>query len=309
MKNKASSTFKVGAVSLSFLIIGYQTALFVQRAAVLRIESVRDRPDTVYVIDDSLAIRLLSEERIPAAYGSGNHFPGGPSSDKVPEGVTVIRRDAPHPAAAAQVRGMARRTESFRFDPNTVGISDLQRLGFSEKQAQAIANYRDKGGRFRRKEDFARSFVVADSVYERLEPFIDIPLTDINAADSAAFDALPGIGPYFAAKMVSYREELHGYSFPEQFLDIWNFGQERYDALADLITCSAPEPYPLWSLPAEELRKHPYIRTLQAARAIVLYRDNNPPEALTAEGLGKAGILPPEDAGKLARCRILSAPE
>ena len=148
------------------------------------------------------------------------------------------RRNAEHGEMAQRIYEAAkgRRVESFRFDPNTVSLSDLQRLGFSEKQAMAIDNYRAKGGRFRRKEDFAKSFVVADSVYRRLEPYIDIPKLDINAADSAAFDALPGIGPYFAARMVALREKLRGYSYPEQLLQIPNFGAERYEGLKDLIT-------------------------------------------------------------------------
>ena len=95
-----------------------------------------------------------------------------------------------------------RKVENFPFDPNTVSQQDLQRLGFSEKQAASIVNYRAKGGRFHRPSDFAKSFVVADSVFRRLEPYISIPQIDINAADSAAFDNLPGIGPYYAAKMV-----------------------------------------------------------------------------------------------------------
>lgn len=128
-----------------------------------------------------------------------------------------------------------RKVENFPFDPNTVSQQDLQRLGFSEKQAASIVNYRAKGGRFHRPSDFAKSFVVADSVFKRLEPYISIPQIDINAADSAAFDNLPGIGPYYAAKMVEYRENIQGYTYPEQLLDIWNFGQERLDGLLDLI--------------------------------------------------------------------------
>ena len=127
---------------------------------------------------------------------------------------------------------------------------------------------------------------------------------DINAADSAEFDGLPGIGPYFAAKMVEYRERLGGYSFPEQLMDIYNFGEERYEALKDLVCCTEPEAFGLWTLPAEELRRHPYIRNWQTANAIVLYRENNPPDSLSVRGLASAGILSPEDAGKLARCRI-----
>ena len=189
-----------------------------------------------------------------------------------------------------------RRYESFRFNPNTATIEDLKRLGFTQKQAEAIDHYRQKGGRFRRKEDFAKSFVVADSVFRRLEAFIDIP-------NSAAFDTLPGIGGYFAAKMVSYREQLGGYSYPEQLMDLWHFDQEKYDGLKDLITLTPPEPYPLWTLPEEELKKHPYIR--DAAHGVVLFREHHPREQLTVEGLEKAGVLPAEDAGRLARCRLV----
>ena len=177
------------------------------------------------------------------------------------------------------------------------------RLGFTLKQAESIENYRAKGGRFRRKSDFAKSYVVSDSIFRRLEPYIDIPLVDINTADSAAFDALPGIGPWFAARMVSFRKELHGYSCKEQLLDIYNFGQERYNGLQDLITVSPAEPYPLWSLPEDSLRLHPFIDR-HAAHAIVLFRENSPAEDLTVDALAAAGILTPEAAAKLSRCRL-----
>ena len=178
------------------------------------------------------------------------------------------------------------------------------RLGFSEKQAQSIDNYRSKGGRFRRKSDFAKSYVVADSVYRRLEAYIDIPMTDINKADSAAFDALPGIGPYYAAKMVEYRSRLGGYSHPGQLMEIRNFDRERYEALSDLITCSSPKPYPLWDLPADSLRLHPYIRGWNEARAIVLLRENTPRDSLRVELIRRAGILPEEDCLRLELCVI-----
>ena len=150
--------------------------------------------------------------------------------------------------------------------------------------------------------------MVADSVYRRLEKYIDIPRTDINKADSAAFDALPGIGPYFASKMVSYREELGGYSFPEQLMDIYHFDREKYDGLSDLICCSPPaKPFDLWGLPADSLRLHPYIRRFDTARAVVLYRENTPREQWTVQGLAKNGIITPEVAAKLAGCKLKGA--
>jgi DNA uptake protein ComE-like DNA-binding protein len=268
-------------------------------------------------VDEALARRLLAqngEESVPAPSGDGAAVAiagGGEGTPRTPGrsqgGDIVIRKDARHPPAVEQVRQAHRKVESFRFDPNTAGQEDLMRLGFSEKQAAAIVNYRAKGGRFRRKEDFAKSFVVADSVYKRLEPYISIPKIDINKADSAAFDTLPGIGGYFAARMVSYRAELGGYSFPEQLMDIWHFDREKYDGLKDLVFCSPPAPFGLWTLPADSLRRHPYIRSWQAARSIVLFRDNTPREGWTVEAIAAAGILPEEDARRLSRC-VIAAP-
>ena len=289
---KISATFKIGAVSLVFLIIGYQTAVFVHRSAILRIEANRDQPDTVYVV-----------ERAPVPTdGSGDT--GGAGSAGRSWKTDTVRRNSAHSAPVRAVREATRRVESFRFNPNEVSVEDLVRLGFSEKQAQSIDNYRQKGGRFRRKSDFAKSFVVSDSVFRRLESYIDIPLLDINRADSAAFDALPGIGPYFAAKMVEYRGRLGGYSYPEQLMDIYHFDREKFDALKDLISCSPPEPYRLWQLPADSLRLHPYIGGWKQAKAIVLLREHSPAEELSVEAIRQAGILSEEDCGKLARCSI-----
>ena len=294
----SGTVFKAGGIALAFLIIGYQSALFVHRAAQLRIAAIRDHPDTVYVVDPGLASRLL------ASYPEMPDQAGASPAGAPP----TVRRNAPHSAPVQQERARSRRVESFRFNPNTVSLEDLMRLGFSEKQARAIDNYRQKGGRFRRPSDFAKSYVVSDSVFKRLEKYIDIPKTDINRADSAAFDALPGIGPYFAAKMVEYRARLGGYSYPEQLMDIYHFDREKYDGLSDLICCSRPrEPFRIWSLPEDSLRLHPYIRTRQAAHSIVLLREHTPREQWTLETIAGAGILPEEDASRLLRC-VVAAP-
>lgn len=363
-KRKGSSlhgSFVTGAIALVFLIIGYEVALFVHKAAVMRIQANRDRPDTVYVIDRALAEEILreadfspeaaessdasasfiaSEDPVVADRVSGDRASGDRASEMPPgakkkadapggiseagrskkvdalgnnaeagrskkAGAVVVRKNAVHSAAVRAVREKAqpRRVENFRFNPNTVSAEDLQRLGFSEKQALSIVRYREKGGRFRRKTDFAKSYVVADSVYERLAPYIDIPKIDINRADSAALVTLPGIGPWFAAKMISYREELGGYSHPEQLLEIYRFDREKYDGLSDLISCSPPDPYLLWTLPEAELARHPYISKAEA-HGIVLYRQHNRAEACTVEGLRKAGVLSEDHAARLSLCLI-----
>jgi hypothetical protein len=146
-------------------------------------------------------------------------------------------------------------------------------------------------------------YVVDDTVFRRLEPFISIPKIDLNKADSAAFSSLPGIGKFFSAKMVAYRDELGGYSYPEQLMDIWHFDKEKFDGLKDLVTVSPPEAFRLWSLPEKDLARHPYI-TGEEARAIVLYRQNTPVEEWTVGKLLELNILDRERGLKLSRCLI-----
>ena len=264
-----------GVIAIVFLLVGYQTALFIHQAAVMKIAANRDEPDTVFV--------YLPEAKVVRK--EGNHTPRA----------EAVRKSLPR-----------RNVESFSFDPNTASVEDLCRLGFSQKQAESIDNYRKKGGRFRRKSDFAKSYVVADSVFRRLEPYIDIPQVDLNLADSASFDALPGIGGWFAAKMVEHRKTLGGYSYKEQLMDIYRFDQDKFDALNDLVTVS-PEymtPYPLWSLPADSLRKHPYIKNWETANAIVIFRQTTPKDQWTIKSLSLAGILDSASTARLSRCLI-----
>ncbi len=326
-KKSLGTSLRIGAVAITFLVIGYQAALFVNSSAVAQLIANRDAPDTVYVTDEALARRILAAESVqypvppipedgisPAASigrscsdsaSSGFGHKAGRENGNG-EGGMAVRRNAQHSEAADRIylKQREKRVESFPFDPNIVSVTDLQRLGFSEKQALSIDAFRKKGGRFRRSSDFAKSYVVSDSVFQRLEPYILIPKVDINAADSAAFDSLPGIGGYFATKMVEYREKLHGYSYPEQLMDIRNFDEEKFRGLADLITVGPSEPYALWTLPEEALAAHPYIGSRSAAHSIVLYRENHRPEQLSVEALASAGILDPTDAARLARCRI-----
>ena len=294
------SSFAAGVAALVFLVIGYQSALFIHKASILGILENRDVPDTVFVVEASLAERILN--KVPEeSIGSARKRIGG-------KDVYAVTVESVHEPQVEAVRRNAApaRVESFRFDPNTVSVRDLMRLGFTQRQAASIDNYRKKGGSFRRKEDFAKSFVVADSVYARLEPYIDIPLLDLNLADSAAFDRLPGIGRYFASKMVEYRHRLGGsYSYKEQLMDIWRFDREKFDGLSDLVAVGAGNvrPYPLWTLPEDSLKLHPYIGPY-AARGIVLYRENNPKSLWTVEALAGAGVLKSEMAAKLSRCSI-----
>ena len=164
-KSGPTQSFITGVIALVFLLVGYQTAVFIHRAAVMKIVADRDEPDTVYVY-------LQSEEVPDSKYLTKSERKYATHEPRA----NAVRQNVPLP-----------RVENFTFNPNTATVEELCRLGFSQKQAQSIENYRSKGGKFSRKADFAKSFVVSDSIYERLEPYIDIPLLDLNQADSADF--------------------------------------------------------------------------------------------------------------------------
>ena len=333
-----SASFVTGAVALVFLIVGYQVALFLNRTAISKILADRSSPDTVYIaytpegngqtVNEQEALwtgSAADENRATGNWTDGNRTGrNGTDGNKTSKNGTVGTRTGRQVAnkdirivsnapryridqnTGERTRPAKRKqVENFMFNPNTASLEDFQRLGFSEKQASAIVNYRSKGGKFRRKSDFAKSFVVADSVYRRLEPYIDIPLIDLNTADSAAFDRLPGIGGYFANKIIEYRTRLRGFSYKEQLMDIYRFDKEKYDALHDLVTVdkNTSTPYPLWSLPEDSLARHPYIGW-HAAHGISVYKSANPVEKWTMGGIIEARILDPGMGDKLARCLI-----
>ncbi len=63
----------------------------------------------------------------------------------------------------------------FDFDPNQIGVEEWVALGFTDKQAAAIENYKASGATFKIKKDLLKLFMVDEQKYEQLEPYIDLP--------------------------------------------------------------------------------------------------------------------------------------
>lgn len=290
----------------------------------LRIESLQDHPDTVYIVSAPGAPQssLSSGPILPPASlsqtasavqseASSGRIPlptsvprttatGSPSaSSSVPD---TVRVNSIHSDAVRQARRAHRPVENFAFNPNTVSLEDLQRLGFSQRQAQSIVNYREKGGRFARAEDFGKSYVVSDSVFRRLRPFIRIPKLDINTADSAAFDDLPGIGPYYASQIVKYRTQLGGYASTEQLMDLYRFDEEKFAKIEDLIECKTPNYFDLWNVDEDALSSHPVIRKRSTARAILRYKENTSRDEWSIDDLYTVGVIDSLQRQRLIRC-------
>jgi competence protein ComEA len=186
--------------------------------------------------------------------------------------------------------------ETFDFEPNTASKSDFVKLGLSEKTAQSILNFREKGGKFRIRADFGKIYTLSASDYERLYPHIQLPeqfetnknaftnpknqqagaksklVLDINTAQAEDFEKLPLIGASFANRFVKYRENLGGYIKVEQIAEVYGLADSVYQLILPQLICPNPQPkqIPLNTVSEAEFR-HPYLSFSQA-KSILKYR-------------------------------------
>jgi competence protein ComEA len=61
-------------------------------------------------------------------------------------------------------------------------------------------------------------------------------LININSADQAELETLPGIGPVTAQKIIDYRTANGGFSTIEAVLDVSGIGEVTFEKIRDLIT-------------------------------------------------------------------------
>lgn len=61
-------------------------------------------------------------------------------------------------------------------------------------------------------------------------------IVNINTATADELDALPGIGPVLAGRIISYREENGGFRSPEELTRVKGIGQATLEEIYDLIT-------------------------------------------------------------------------
>lgn len=91
----------------------------------------------------------------------------------------------------------------------------------------------------------------------------------LNTADTTALKTIPGIGPYFARKIVQYGERLGGYVCVDQLDEIEDFPLDAKDYL--VIENPSPRKLNINQLSLNELKRHPYINYYRA-KAITDYR-------------------------------------
>lgn len=285
-QEKLSKSAASGLVALVFLILGFQLALFVVKVVERPAESPVGPAVTQSVADSVPQVKPAASSPAPKRSKYGGY--------ERPASAAAPKRTRP--------REPERSYESFAFDPNTVSLADLQRLGLSERQAQSIENYREKGGRFRNKADFQKMYVVSDTLFARLEPYIEIAKLELNGADSTALVSLRGIGPWYARKILDYRDRLGGFVAQEQLLEIDGIDAERYAGFADGITVDPSRIHrlDLWHASDTVLARHPYLGP-KGARSIVRYRELYDSARWTLPDLATERVLSQENIEKLKK--------
>lgn len=224
-----------------------------------------------------------------------------------------------------------KKVERFAFDPNTADSTQLLRLGLQPWQVRNIYKYRAAGGIYREPKDFAKLYGLTVKQYRELEPYIHIssdylPASTLveckqasqsvvrdssqhhypvkireteqvvlNTADTTSLKTIPGIGPYFARKIVQYGQRLGGYVSIDQLDEIEGFPQEAKHYL--VINQPQTQKLNVNRMTLDELKRHPYINFFQA-KAITDYRRlHGPLHSLNELRLSKD--FPPEAIKRL----------
>jgi len=187
------------------------------------------------------------------------------------------------------------------FDPNTLDAAGWMALGFTEKQATVIVNYRDRNlkGSFKTLEDIQSCFVISPEKFAELKPYIQLnsatmaksseikktefkqqEKTDFSKTDmnSVTFKQLLefGLDEKSAGSMIGFRKKLGGFMTKEQILETYNIDKELVQKLLSIapLDNSKVERYSLVDAPEEWLKNHPYFK--YSADKIIFYRISNP---------------------------------
>lgn len=182
-----------------------------------------------------------------------------------------------------------------KFNPNTYKKEDWMNLGYSEKQAQAVMNFKASGFVFRVKKDVLKLFIVDEESYLRLENYIDLPdslppksLTQtskvneevedllglsLNEVTTDELTAIKGVGPYYAAKVLKFRDALGGFVNEEQLYEVYHLPDSVALLISRNITVDPRQVKRrnINQINLAELKQHPYI-SYKLANSIIAYR-------------------------------------
>jgi DNA uptake protein ComE-like DNA-binding protein len=173
----------------------------------------------------------------------------------------------------------------FTFNPNLLDSASFVKLGLSPFITHNILKYRSKGGRFKKKADFAKIYTLSSKQFTTLEPYIDIPTDnknsseiraksiDLNSADSTQLKQIKGMPGWLAKRIITYRKKLGGYASANQLAEVWDMPPELFQKIKPLFTIDISKINKIQVNDAtiDALKKLPYTNYYQA-KEIYEYR-------------------------------------
>lgn len=188
----------------------------------------------------------------------------------------------------------------FMFDPNTISAEGWKKLGLRDKTIATIINYRNKGGKFKQREDIKKIWGLFPDEAERLLPYIQIAETinsatasqnynagnekifsetkktvksvDINNSDTSAWIALPGIGRKLSQRIINFRDKLGGFYSIDQVGETYGLPDSTFQKIKPFIQLSGDvKKININTATLDELKMHPYIK-YHLANAILQYK-------------------------------------
>lgn len=175
----------------------------------------------------------------------------------------------------------------FEFNPNELNAEGWQKLGFSEKQAQVIVNYRDRNlkGSFKSLEDIEKCFVISAEKYNEMKSFIklstleiaenkskitiakslvnktDFSKTNLNQLTYAQLLEF-GFDEKSAGSFIGFRNKLGGFVIENQIFETFNIDKNLAEKLIKVSPLENDniQKYNLLDAPESWLKNHPYFK-------------------------------------------------
>ena len=184
-----------------------------------------------------------------------------------------------------------------KSDPNLLSKEDWMRLGLSSKQSDIVLKFSERG--LRSNEDLKKIFVFPEELFELIKDSLFYPemaksswkkddytetendlkvviRVDVNTADSITLKTIPGIGPFYAGKIVQHRKDLGGFLTLNQLTEIWKFDEDKLTSIREYIFLTEIEfiKINVNKASVDQLVRHPYIN-YKIANSIVKMRTTN----------------------------------
>lgn len=273
--------------------------------------SVRERRGSLLLVVLLLVVTLVS------------HFTGRHRSQVVPsadpEWLEEAFRYTPE-TTPADTNGYGELSASFMpdsagattVDPNHASYDALIRAGFGFRTAHNLIRYRQAGGRIRKAGDLMKIYGmdsnqlarVAGHIFvareeTRLYQFPAPAQLDLNRADSASLERLPGIGPVLARRIIRYRNKLGGFSDPEQLAEVYGISDSLLQVLEGRLQADTAlvVHISLNKAGEKELASHPYIGKYRAEG--ILRLRNQVSRIRSPDELAENGVLEKNELEKL----------